>query len=683
MPILVFYGILGMRSLEYFWKDGGNKAQKSSTSASPSSKEEEPSIQEVEVESTTDNVEEEPSIQLPNNIEEPQPQINAEERTHNVDLLPHDPGKRIPILGYPTDDQDAVRRKYIAKKRCVPRSHDFPQREIGGMRRFNTTWFDKYDWLEYSVEKDAAFCFVCYLFKDKTTSFGTHDAFVNGGFRGWNKTERFDVHVGCLGSIHNQSKERFDFFIKPKTSIIEAFSTYTTEAKLLYKSRLTFSLRCLRYLLGQGLACRGHDENEESSNRGNFLELLTWLGENNDNVQKVVLKNAPRNNMMIAPTIQQDLINSCAKETTRLILEELGDEHFGILADESSDVAQKEQMALCLRFVNKKGRVCERFLGIVHVEDTTSLSLKNAIESLLMEYSLSMSRIRGQGYDGASNMRGEINGLKTLIMDENKAAYYIHCFAHQLQLTLVAVAKENDDCIWLFEHLGFLLNVIGISCKRKEMLRNIQALKVMEALESNEIESGQGLNQELGLGRPGDTRWGSHYKTVLNIISLYGTITSLLETIGKGTIHRDDRVKAQTVMTTFESFEFIFMVHLMCEIFGFTDKLCQALQRREQDIVNAMAFVSMTKEQLQKLRDDGWEDFIQRITCFCVKHKVEVPNMDGDYVPRGRSKRYFQKVSNLHRFRVEMFISVIDLQLQELNNRFDEVNMELLTCMAC
>ena len=40
-------------------------------------------------------------------------------------------------------------------------------------------------------------------------------------------------------------------------------------------------------------------------------------------------------------------------------------------------------------------------------------------------------------------MKGDINGLNTLILKENKLAFYVHCFAHQLQLTLVAVAKNN------------------------------------------------------------------------------------------------------------------------------------------------------------------------------------------------------------------------------------------------
>ncbi|XP_021724776.1 zinc finger MYM-type protein 1-like [Chenopodium quinoa] len=259
------------------------------------------------------------------------------------------------------------------------------------------------------------------------------DAFVNGGFRAWNKPERFDKHVGGVNSAHNVAYEKF--------------------------------------LLGQGLAFCGHLESEESYNRGNFLELLKWLRGKVEEVKNHTLENAPKNYVLTFPKIQKDIITCCAKETTRRIIEEVGDDYFAILADDSSDVSQKEQLALVLRFVDRKsGAVMERFLGIVHVGDTIASSLKNAIISLLMEHNSIPSMIRGQGYDGASNMKGEINVLKTLIMNGIPRAYYIHCFAHQLQLTLVVVAKKNDNCGWVFEITTNLLNVIGASCKRREMI---------------------------------------------------------------------------------------------------------------------------------------------------------------------------------------------------------------------
>ena len=78
-------------------------------------------------------------------------------------------------------------------------------------------------------------------------------------------------------------------------------------------------------------------------------------------------------------------------------------------------------MALLLRYVNIKRIIIEWFLVIVHVASTTALSLKYAIECLLCEHNLSLSKLRGQGYDRASNMQGDINGLKTLILKENKS----------------------------------------------------------------------------------------------------------------------------------------------------------------------------------------------------------------------------------------------------------------------
>jgi hypothetical protein len=56
-------------------------------------------------------------------------------------------------------------------------------------------------------------------------------------------------------------------------------------------------------------------------------------------------------------------------------------------------------------------------------------------------------QIGGQGYDGATNMQGHLNGFNTLVMQHSKAAHSIHNFAHQLQLTVVAVLKIHEDIL--------------------------------------------------------------------------------------------------------------------------------------------------------------------------------------------------------------------------------------------
>jgi hypothetical protein len=48
-------------------------------------------------------------------------------------------------------------------------------------------------------------------------------------------------------------------------------------------------------------------------------------------------------------------------------------------------------------------------------------------------------------------------------------------------------------------------------------------------------------------------------------------------------------------------FEFVFMLHLLDEIFGYTDLLTQDLQRWDQDIVNAIDMFDLTKQELLNL----------------------------------------------------------------------------------
>ncbi|GJT02515.1 zinc finger MYM-type protein 1-like protein [Tanacetum coccineum] len=130
-------------------------------------------------------------------------QDTGREKDHfNVNVIPHDPGLGLNIFDYNPNVQDLVRREYVQRRPCQPVSHDFPRTMFGvKSRRFNPLWFNKYEWLEYSVDKDAAYCFVCYLFKNKDDHF--EDAFVKNGFKGWNRPVAFDKHVGKFNSAHN------------------------------------------------------------------------------------------------------------------------------------------------------------------------------------------------------------------------------------------------------------------------------------------------------------------------------------------------------------------------------------------------------------------------------------------------------------------------------------------------
>ena len=98
---------------------------------------------------------------------------------------------------------------------------------------------------------------------------------------------------------------------------------------------------------------------------------------------------------MISPPILKDIANACNKQTINVILKELGDDYFAILVDESRDFSCKQQMALVLRYVDKRGFVIKRLVGLAHVTSITVESLKETIYSMFAQLFLSLSGIRG------------------------------------------------------------------------------------------------------------------------------------------------------------------------------------------------------------------------------------------------------------------------------------------------
>ncbi|XP_070667907.1 uncharacterized protein [Malus domestica] len=408
------------------------------------------------------------------------------------------------------------------------------------------------------------------------------DVFTEKGFTNWKKgPQNLRVHEGDVGSLHNKVIQQASDLMAQKQHIETFVSKQTDEARINYHTLLNASLECTRWLLGQGLPFRGHDELFKSSNGGNYLELMQFLSKHNEQVRKLVFENAPKNLKYTSSDIQKDLVRACAIETIDAITKDM-----------------EEQVAVVLCYVNKKGEAIEKFLGVQHVTFTTSSSLEEAIERFFATTNLSISKLRGQGYDGASNMKGELNGLKTKILNKYPQAFYVHYFAHQLQLALVAVAKGIEGVVIFFNNASILVNTIGSSCKCRDAFREKQLEQNKKALDVGDLEMGRGLNQKSSLMCPCDIRWNSHYGTIVSIIVMFEAVVEVLEWI----------------------------------------------------------------------KDDTNQDNFGKANLH--------------FIP-GKSRCKALRFTNFHYYRVDLYFQVLDTQLKELNDRFDEVNTEVLLCMAC
>ena len=85
--------------------------------------------------------------------------------------------------------------------------------------------------------------------------------------------------------------------------------------------------------------------------------------------------------------------------------------------------------------------------------------------------------------------------MQALVSNDCPYAYYIHCFAHHLQLALVAASKEVIFVHQFFTNLNYVVNFVYALCNQYEELWVAQADKNVYTIAINEIENGRGLNQ--------------------------------------------------------------------------------------------------------------------------------------------------------------------------------------------
>ena len=83
----------------------------------------------------------------------------------------------------------------------------------------------------------------------------------------------------------------------------------SNQDKIEYQVQLNTIVDCIRFILCRGLALRGHNESQGSSDKGNFLEFLQFLGDHNESINAVFQK-ALKNCKLTHHEIQKDIVNA-------------------------------------------------------------------------------------------------------------------------------------------------------------------------------------------------------------------------------------------------------------------------------------------------------------------------------------------------------------------------------------
>jgi len=339
-------------------------------------------------------------------------------------------------------------------------------------RAFNKCYFDTFPWMEYSPTNNAAYCFPCRVYGADSHY---RESFVNRGFTSWsnilvraNDHAKSDYHLSaaCRWECAKQTAA------KPATHVMNLLVKKRQEEVAQNRSYMSVLLNCLDYLACQGLAFRGHDESETSSNRGNLLELLHRLKEYCPVVKKFL--SGKQHVMWTAPKIQNELLQLLAQDVTAQILDKVrASKYYSLIVDECQDLSNHSQVAIVLKYATDKSVEVESFLGFFRTEKHDGQSLSELITGTLASLGLDIQNCVSQCYDGAAAMRGQYSGVATRITQINPRAMYVHCRAHVLNLVLVDVAKAVKSVRNMLGTVQELYVFFHASGKRSTILEKI------------------------------------------------------------------------------------------------------------------------------------------------------------------------------------------------------------------
>lgn len=459
-------------------------------------------------------------------------------------------------------------------------------------RSFNANYYKLYNWIEYSVLNDSVYCFACRHFSTNKCIRGQYSGnyvFINRGFNGWKKQSV------CL-KIHNES-DRHKSSIEKWTLYLSTKQNDNCIANLLIHSRLQdikdnrnhvfFLLKVTLYLAKQGLAFRGHNEERESLNRGNFIELLETFGD-----KKTILKMQSRYGHYTSHEYQNDLIGVIASSTKNIILNNMSEfAAFSILIDETKDASKKEQLSFLIRFIDKNYNIQEKALGCYHMEKCDADSLSKAILKIVSENKLNINRCVAQCYDGASVMSGSFTGVQKRIADIVPHAVYIHCYAHRLNLCLLNSIQDIRSVVNFFDTVQGIYTYLMNCQTRYELFTKIQKDKKIKVLH---------------LERLVETRWSYWYSLLQKIKQRYSEIKEVLTIL---TLQGDQTARACGLLEEISTFQFIMILNIMKKILKCVNCLSCELQSTSIFLPDAMHLVKSTKKDLQGFRNE--ETFLQ------------------------------------------------------------------------
>ena len=192
------------------------------------------------------------------------------------------------------------------------------------------------------------------------------------------------------------------------------------------------------------LPLRVHNETNDSENSGVFLGLVKNTSKFDMSLKAHL--DSGKAFKGTSKTIQNDLLNSMLELDKAQIKEEITKSDFlAVMCDDTTDCSDKTQMVIVLRYeINRK--LVERFWKFFNPENQTAIVLsKILLDELQTILGNDYWKLIAQTHDGAATLSGARNGVQAIVKETYPYAYFVHCYAHQLNLLLQKATSINTN----------------------------------------------------------------------------------------------------------------------------------------------------------------------------------------------------------------------------------------------
>ncbi len=496
---------------------------------------------------------------------------------------------------------------YLLLSHFVPAgTYQFPLVEHGVQSRsFQHSWLSRFHGLVYSEIDKGGYCKYCILFGqflhnlDRTlvnrplTNFKKASDKLREHFEGIGTESAIKYHL-----IAVERAQAFKQVMEHKLIPIDQQLSKARSVTIARNKQKLISIAETVILCGrQGFALRGHRDDWKhlkempQTNPGNFVALLHFRVDSGDHVLADHLANAGANALYTSKTTQNELIRICGGIIHSTILGRIRAAGvFSLMADEATDAANKEQLAICIQFVDRNTMKSEeRFMCFSECETGVSgKAIADRLLSHLVTWQLPASQLRGQTYDGAGAMAGKRRGAAARITELHPNATYTHCATHALNLCVVKCCSISEirhtmdvaDSVYRF---------FAFSPKRQLCLEK-WVEQLLEGERRRKIKS------------VCKTRWVERHQAFEVFLDLYQPLVCCLEAMKDSTQsewNNDTRKVAQSFFLALTRFPFLISLVVTKEVLGYTKALSIKLQGRYVDVVRAFKDVTFVQETLR------------------------------------------------------------------------------------